>query len=125
MNSSNKKKPINSKKKGAHGELEFAHECEKYGLNGVHRTAQTNGKLEQSLADCEGLDGIHIEVKRVEALNIDKAMDQSIRDLKTKKEKRLPVVFHRKNRQPWKSTMLFEDWVKLYKSWLKDKNREL
>ena len=55
---------INSKKKGSRGELEFAHECEKYGLEGVHRTAQTNGKLEQSLADCEGLDGIHIEVKR-------------------------------------------------------------
>ena len=116
---------INSKKKGSRGELEFAHECEKYGLEGVHRTAQTNGKLEQSLADCEGLDGIHIEVKRVESLNIDKAMEQSIRDLKTKKEKRLPVVFHRKNHKPWKADMLFEDWVKLYKSWLKDENREL
>ena len=55
---------INSKAKGKNGELEFSHECEKYGLMGVHRTAQTNGKLEQSLADCEGLDGIHIEVKR-------------------------------------------------------------
>ena len=47
-------------------------------------------------------------------------MEQSIRDLKTKKEKRIPVVFHRKNRKPWKATMLFEDWVELYKSWLKD-----
>ena len=82
---------INSKQKGKAGELEFAHECEKYDLMGVHRTAQTNGKLEQSLADCEGLDGIHIEVKRVERLNIDDAMDQSIRDLKTKKEKRIPI----------------------------------
>lgn len=116
---------INSKQKGKRGELEFCHECEKYGLNDVYRTAQTNGKLEQSLADCEGLEGIHVEVKRVEALNIDKAMDQSIRDLKTKKEKRLPVVFHRKDRKPWKATMLFEDWTKLYKSWLKDKNKEL
>ena len=119
---------INSKQKGKAGELEFAHECEKYDLMGVHRTAQTNGKLEQSLADCEGLDGIHIEVKRVERLNIDDAMDQSIRDLKTKKEKKIPVVFHRKNRKPWKATMLFEDWTKLYKSWLKengDKKDEL
>lgn len=109
---------INSKQKGKAGELEFAHECEKYGFKGVHRTAQTNGKLEQSLADCEGLDGIHIEVKRVEQLNIDKAMEQSIRDLETKKEKRIPVVFHRKNRKPWKATMLFSDWTKLYKAWL-------
>lgn len=116
---------INSKQKGKNGELEFVHECEKYGFKKVYRTAQTNGKLEQSLADCEGLEGIHIEVKRVEALNIDKAMEQSIRDTKTKKEKRLPVVFHRKNRKPWKATMLFEDWVKIYKSWLKDTDKEL
>lgn len=115
---------INSKQKGKDGELEFCHECEKYGLNGVHRTAQTNGKLEQSLADCEGLEGIHVEVKRVEALNIDAAMEQSIRDLETKKEKRIPVVFHRKNRKPWKATMLFSDWVKIYKSWLKDSDKE-
>ena len=67
---------INSKQKGKSGELEFAHECEKYGFQNVHRTAQTNGKLEHSLADCEGLDGIHIEVKRVERLNIDEAMEQ-------------------------------------------------
>lgn len=121
MDSKKKKKTINSKKKGAHGELEFAHECQKYGFTNVHRTAQTNGKLEQSLADCEGLPGIYIEVKRVEQLNIDKAMEQSIRDLKTKKEKRIPVVFHRKNRKPWKATMLLEDWFKLYQSWLDDK----
>ena len=95
------------------------------GFDKVYRTAQTNGKLEQSLADCEGLEGIHIEVKRVEALNIDTAMEQSIRDTQTKKEKKLPVVFHRKNRKPWKATMLFEDWIKLYRSWLKDKNKEL
>lgn len=116
---------INSKQKGKRGELEFTHECEKYDLNGVYRTAQTNGKLEQSLADCEGLEGIHIEVKRVEALNIDLAMEQSVRDLKTKKEKKLPAVFHRKNNKKWKCTMYFSDWVKLYKSWLKDNDKEL
>ena len=116
---------INSKKKGKVGELEFAHECAKYGFDNVYRTAQTNGKLEQSLADCEGLDGIHVEVKRVEALNIDTAMEQSVRDLTTKKEKRLPVVFHRKNRKKWKATMYLEDWMKLYKSWLKDDDRDL
>ena len=115
---------INSKKKGSKGELEFAHECEKYGLNGVHRTAQTNGKLEHSLADCEGLEGIHIEVKRVERLNVTEAMEQAERDLKTKKEQRIPIVFHRKNRKPWLATAKFEDWVKFYKSWLKDDSKE-
>ena len=116
---------INSKQKGKSGELEFAHECWKHGFNDVHRTAQTNGKLEQSLADCEGLPGIHIEVKRVEQLNLDNAMEQSVRDLTTKKEKRLPVVFHRKNRKKWKASMYLDDWFKLYKSWLNDKDKEL
>lgn len=112
---------INSKQKGKNGELEFAHECEKYGFGNVHRTAQTNGKLEQSLADCEGLKGIHIEVKRVERLNIDNAMAQAIEDLKSKKEKKIPVVFHRKNRKEWLATVRLEDWFKFYKSWLHDK----
>ena len=60
-------------------------------MEGVHRTAQCNGKLENSLADCEGLEGIHVEVKRVEQLNIDTAMEQSVRDLETKKEKAIIV----------------------------------
>lgn len=94
-------------------------------MEGVHRTAQCNGKLENSLADCEGLEGIHVEVKRVEQLNIDTAMEQSVRDLETKKEKKLPVVFHRKNRKKWKATMYFEDWAKIYKSWLKDSDKEM
>lgn len=114
---------INSRNKGRNGELEFSHECEKYGLMGVHRTAQTNGKLEQSLADCEGLQGIHIEVKRVEKLNIDNAVDQAKRDLSTKKEKRFPVVFHRKNRKKWLATMEFQDWVELYKCWLEQRGK--
>lgn len=115
---------INSKKKGAHGELEFANLCKEYGFENVHRTAQFNGKMEDSLGDCEGLEGIHVEVKRVESLNVDKAMEQAVRDTEVKKEKKLPVVFHRKNRKPWKATMLFSDWIKLYRSWLKDPDRE-
>ena len=116
---------INSKNKGKAGELEFCHECQKYGFTNVYRTAQCNGKLEQSLADCEGLDYIHPEVKRVERLNIDSAVEQAIRDTNTKKEKKLPVVFHRRNRKKWLVTMPFNEWVKMYRSYIKDDNREL
>ena len=115
---------INSKQKGKSGELEFCHECEKYGFTDVVRTAQTNGKLVNSLADCEGLEDIHIEVKRVESLNIDKAMEQSVRDLETKKEKKLPAVFHRKNHKKWKCTMYLEDWMIIYKGYLENKHKE-
>lgn len=116
---------INSKQKGKAGELEFCHECAKYGFTDVYRTAQTNGKLEQSLADCEGLKYIHTEVKRVERLNIDTAIEQAIRDTSVKKEKKLPVVFHRRNRKHWIASMPFDQWIKMYKSYLKDDSREL
>ena len=51
-------------------------------------------------------------------------MEQSIRDLQTKKEKKIPVVFHRKNRKPWKATMLLDDWMTIYKAYLKNKYRK-
>lgn len=36
---------INSKQKGKSGELEFCHECKKYGIDNVYRTAQTNRQV--------------------------------------------------------------------------------
>ena len=61
--------------------------------------------------DVIGLDYIHIEVKRVQALNIDEAMEQAKRD---SKGEQLPAVFHRKNNKKWKVTMELDDWIKLY-----------
>ena len=69
-------------------------------------------------ADVVGLHSIHIEVKRVEKLNIDEALQQSIRDAR---DAEIPVVMHRKNRTEWKITMLFDDWINMYKAWEKDK----
>jgi len=51
----------------------------------------------------------HFEVKRVEALNINKAMEQAQRDC----GKSVPVVAHRKNKCPWLVTMAAEDWLEL------------
>lgn len=67
--------------------------------------------------DVSGLPGIHIECKRVEALNIHKAyFEQAVRDAAGKK---MPAVFHRRNREPWLVTMSLDDWMELYKAWLK------
>lgn len=110
---------INSKKKGAAGEREFANFCKNMGFD-VRRTAQYNGKELDSKADVIGIPGIHIEVKRVEALNIHKAMDQAIRDCnqsnkeKSQKKKELPIVAHRKNHTDWLITMTADDWFKLF-----------
>jgi hypothetical protein len=101
---------INSKKKGAAGEREFSHFCQQYGYD-CRRTAQYNGKELDSKADIVGLPGIHVEVKRVENLNIHKAMSQAVRDGHGKK---IPIVAHRKNHTEWLITMRAEDWFKLY-----------
>lgn len=102
----------NGKQKGKRGELECANKLKEYGFN-CRRTAQYNGKELDSKADVVGLSGIHIEVKRVERLNIDTAMEQAIRDCKSEE---MPTVFHRRNGKPWLVTMNLDDWVKLYKN---------
>ncbi|MEG1331612.1 MAG: hypothetical protein RSB90_11200 [Eubacterium sp.] len=100
---------INSRQKGARGEREFAALCRKYGYE-CRRGQQYSG-IEGD--DVVGLPGVHIEVKRVEKLNLDKAMAQSVRDAGEK----IPIVVHRKNGDEWKITMLESQWFELYKAW--------
>ena len=102
---------INSKKKGKVGELEVVNLLKEKGLN-ARRTQQFSGKADgTSDVLCEELSTFHIEVKRAEHLNIEKAMQQSIRD--SEKENTIPTVFHRKNKEEWKVTMRLEDWLNL------------
>lgn len=105
---------INSKAKGAKGERELANILKDYGYN-CRRGQQYNG-LEGE--DVVGLDYIHIECKRVQALNLDEAMEQAKRD---SKGNQLPAVFHRKNNKKWKVTMYLDDWIKLYNEYYSSK----
>lgn len=98
----------NSRRKGAEGEREIAKILRGYGYD-ARRGQQYSGA--NGDADVVGLPGVHIEVKRVEALNIDKAMEQSKRDARGE----IPAVFHRKNGKEWKATVRLEDFIKLYK----------
>lgn len=98
---------MNVKQKGNRGEREIAAKLREYGYD-TRRGTQYNGPIE---ADVEGLPGIHIEVKRVERLNIHEAMKQSRRDAKPGE---IPIVIHRRNREPWRVTMDFDDWITLY-----------
>lgn len=100
---------MNSKRKGAAGEREFAKVCREHGYE-ARRGQQYNG-LEGE--DVVGLPGVHIEVKRVERLNIEEAMAQSKADAQGK----IPIVAHRKNNCEWLITMRAEDWFKLYREW--------
>lgn len=71
---------INSKRKGKVGELEVVNLLKEKGLT-ARRTQQFSGKADgTSDVLCEELSNFHIEVKRDEHLNIEKALQQSIRD---------------------------------------------
>ena len=98
-----------SQRKGAAGERELRKLLQEHGFE-----TERGGMAFGEVPDLTGLPGIHIECKRVERLNLHEAMDQSIRDAQ-KFQDGAPAVFHRTNREPWLVTMLFEDWMKLYK----------
>ena len=105
---------MNSRDKGKRGELEAAHILKEYGYD-ARRGQQFSGA--NGDPDVIGLPRIHLEIKRVEKLNIDDALSQSIRDAR---DEEVPVVMHRKNRAEWKITMRFADWIEMYKAWEKN-----
>lgn len=109
---------VNSIKKGKAGERELSHELNRLLGTECRRGQQYNGLEGQ---DVVGLDGIHIECKRVQALNLDIAMAQSQQDAANEMAKNMshitPVVMHRKNNRDWLVTMRLEDWVRLYRAW--------
>ena len=100
---------MNSRAKGKRGEIELAKVLRLYGYD-AHRGQQYKGGSDSP--DVTGIPGYHIEVKRVERLNLDAAMEQSIHDAGTDK----PLVIHRKNGKLWKVTMLLEDFLEVIKN---------
>ena len=97
-------------RKGADSERELAALLQAQGYS-----IQRGGSLSFGKSpDLSGLPGIHIEVKRVERLNVPEAMAQAVRD-STKFRDGKPALFHRRNRQPWLVTMELSDWLELYK----------
>lgn len=99
---------MDSRNKGKRGERELAKVLTQYGYE-CRRGQQFCGA--NGDADVVGLTGVHIECKRVERLNIDQAMEQSVDDAR---ENETAVVMHRKNGKPWLVTMLLDDWIRLY-----------
>ena len=102
----------NSKQKGSRGERELSHKLTDLGYQ-CRRTVQYCGNTGDA-SDVVGLDGIHIECKRNEHLNVYDAMAQSKHDAK---EGLLPTVMWRKNNCEWLVTMRLEDWIEIYREW--------
>lgn len=109
---------INSKQKGNRGEREFARLCRENGFHEARRGQQYNGLDGE---DVVGLPYMHVEVKRVERLNVSNAIRQAMED---KKEEDIAMVAHRKNNEEWLVTMRAEDWFMLYEAFLENKEKE-
>ena len=105
---------MNSKRKGSDGERELVSLLRSVGIE-AHRNDQMyiGGKNNPDVsANVCGKD-LHIEVKRVERLNINEAMEQAVRDAS---ENSFPVVVHRKNRSQWLITMPLHEWLRMMSS---------
>lgn len=97
---------INSKQKGKAGELEWAKWVRDNFKIPCIRGVQYAGMPDSP--DVVAIQGMHFEVKRVEAINVEKCMNQAIRDAGPN----VPVLAHRRNRQDWLITVRASDWIK-------------
>ena len=83
-----------SQRKGAAGERELAAILQEHGYSYTR-----GGSLSfEETPDLTGLPGVYIEVKRVERLNVQETMEQSIRDAERMQDG-IPALFHRRNRK--------------------------
>lgn len=96
-----------SKEKGKVGEREAAALLRSFGFDAQRGVQFQGGHDSQDVR--HDIPGIHIEVKRVEALNMTNAMKQARADAGSL----AAVVLHRKNNAPWLVTMDATDFLKM------------
>lgn len=104
-----------SQRKGADAEREIVSILQARGY-----PAQRGGSLSYGTApDVYGLDGLHLEIKRHEKLNLHAAYQQSQLDARRFQDGK-PVVVHRRSREPWLITLALDDFLEIYE---KNKDR--
>ena len=97
------------RRKGAAGEREAAEKLNEVLGTKFHRGRQYHGGPESP--DLAGdLPGLHLEVKRVEALRLYPSLEQARRDAATDE---VPAVIHRPNRKPWVVIVYADDLIRL------------
>lgn len=87
---------MNSRSKGKRGELEASKEWSKV-MGGTARRGQQFSGGKESPDVVSSHENLHLEVKRCEAGNPYRWMDQAVRDAGEK----VPVVLHRRNGREW------------------------
>jgi len=100
---------IMSRRKGAAGEREAAAKLNEVLGTHLRRGRQYCGGPESP--DVAGdLPGLHLEVKRVEALRLYPSLEQAARDAGTGE---VPAVMHRMNKKPWVVIVYADDLIRL------------
>ncbi len=105
-----------SKQKGSRGELE---------VRDLLRLSGFEARRGQQFSGASGdpdvvhnVPNLHIEVKRVEQLQLHKAMEQSRADAT---EGKVPTVWHRRNGQPWYVTIRADNFLRMLQA-LRDRD---
>lgn len=103
-------KKINSRAKGARGELELAKYLQGYGFD-ARRGQQFKGGSDSPDVVSNALDalGFQVECKRVEAGNLYNWLEQAKRDAGDK----TGVVMHRRSDKPWVAILDLGDFLDL------------
>jgi len=91
---------VNSRAKGCRGERMWRDELREAGFT-ARRGQQFAGGTDSPDVICEELSNLHMEVKFVDKLNLEKACDQAERDA----GKKAWIVAHKRNGKHWKVTM--------------------
>src|SRR5512138_1186090 len=115
---------MNSREKGKRGERQWRDELRAHGYD-ARRGQQFSGSPDSPDVVCDQLRWIHFEVKAVERLNIENAMEQARRDAArgTGGEGKVPVVAHRRKFRPWLVTMEAETFFRLLRGDVPPKER--
>lgn len=108
-----------SQRKGADGERELAAILREYGYIVERGGSMSFGEI----PDLVGLPGVHIEVKRCEQVRLSEWMQQAETDSKRFGDG-MPVVFHRRSREPWRVTMSLADFMTMYSAKFRNSPRK-
>jgi hypothetical protein len=107
---------MNSREKGKRGERLWRDELRANGF-AARRGQQFSGSAESPDVVCDTLPWIHFEVKAVERLNIEEAMEQARLDCGAPNKERgiekIPVVAHKRSFRAWLVTMDSETFFRL------------
>lgn len=103
---------INSRDKGARYERRVAQLLREYGYEAERGCQHAGGKDSPDVK--HNMDGVHIEAKAVEHLNLWNALAQSERDAG---EGEMPIVVFKRNRSKDYVALQFTDFMKLYQAW--------